>query len=218
VLVEITEQEPGKAPNVKKPIMRRGDKEGAVEILSIDVGNNEVRIRNGTIETNLVFEVAKSAPGPGPGVLGGPAPLPTAPVPLGAGSPSTAPMIISPNGVNSAGRANTGVSVYGGAANPAAPATGASYAATASAGFTLNSGAYNSSYGRPNTGLAANNAGIATFGAGVPTRELRTDPVAQNQQQKLDSYAGAQALKNFADQFNQSRNIPPLPVPQSRYH
>jgi len=74
--VEITEQEPGKTPNVKKPIMREGDREGSIEVISIDVVNNSVRIKNGGIETNVVFEVAKSSIGPTPGPGGPPTALP----------------------------------------------------------------------------------------------------------------------------------------------
>jgi len=50
-MVEITEQEAGKTPNVKKPIMRIGEKEGPVELLSIDIANNLIRIKNGPVET-----------------------------------------------------------------------------------------------------------------------------------------------------------------------
>src|SRR5260221_715110 len=61
VLLEVTEQEPGKAVNVKKPIMQLGEKDGMIEILEVDIARNHVKIRNGTVETNLTFEVAKAA-------------------------------------------------------------------------------------------------------------------------------------------------------------
>src|SRR5258706_3618307 len=77
-MLEITEQEAGKAANVKKPILRVGEREGPVEVLSIDVANAQVRIKNSGVETNLMFEVAKagnvrstvSAPNPAPGMSG----------------------------------------------------------------------------------------------------------------------------------------------------
>jgi len=39
---EITEQEQGKVPNIKKPMLREGEREGSIEVLSIDVANNQV--------------------------------------------------------------------------------------------------------------------------------------------------------------------------------
>src|SRR5207253_2205500 len=69
-LMEITEAEPGKAANVRRPIMREGDKDGTVEVISIDAANASVRIKNSGFETNLNFEVAKSG-----SVPGGPPPL-----------------------------------------------------------------------------------------------------------------------------------------------
>jgi len=84
VLLEVTEQEPGKAANVKKPILRQGEKDGMIEVLLIDVANNQVKIRNGTVETNITFEVAKASGGPAgglpsiPGLV--PPGLPTSPV------------------------------------------------------------------------------------------------------------------------------------------
>src|SRR3954462_2303284 len=45
-LLEITEQEPGKPANVRKPILREGERDGAVEVLSIDLEKNLVHIKN----------------------------------------------------------------------------------------------------------------------------------------------------------------------------
>ena len=123
VLLEITENEPGKPANVKRPILRQGDKEGTVEVVSIDVTNNSVRIRNGGVETNLVFEVAKagSTPAPvmamAPGMIPGLTPpphagLPTAPpAPTYPGMPPTPPG--SSPGANLPGRTGSGVTTYG---------------------------------------------------------------------------------------------------------
>jgi hypothetical protein len=59
-LLEVTENEPGKpAGQSKKPILREGEREGSIEVLSIDVNKNLVKIKNGSFETNLTFEVQK---------------------------------------------------------------------------------------------------------------------------------------------------------------
>jgi hypothetical protein len=75
VLLEIIEDGgKGAAGTAKKPILREGEREGSVEVLSIDVVKNTVRLRNSGVETNITFTVAKSsgpAPG-GPGVPGAP--------------------------------------------------------------------------------------------------------------------------------------------------
>jgi len=133
-------------------------------------------------------------------------------------------MIISPGGVNTAGRANTGVSTYNGAGTGAYPAATApvNYANNAAtyANAGVNSASYNNAnYGRATTGLNPLNSGIATYGAGnIPPRETRTDSASQAQQQRLDNYMGAAALQQTANEYNKAHNIPPLPVPKSLYH
>jgi len=223
VLLEVTEQEPGKAASVKKPILRRGEKEGTIEILTVDIANSEVRIRNGMVETNLTFEVAKSSGGPVPGapsIPGMVAPVPPPALPGAATSASAAgsPTIISPGGANAAGRANTGISVFGGAAAPV------NYASASAVNTASYNGAAN--YGRAatgltpvnNTGISAYNSGVSTYGGGnIPTRDVRTDPASSAQQQKIDNYDGAQALDKIANQYNQTHNIPPLPMPKPLY-
>ena len=74
-LLEIAEVEQGKN-NVRKPILCEGQRDGTVEVLSIDIVNNKVRIRNSDIETELTFEKLKTpsaAPTPG----GAPPPVPS---------------------------------------------------------------------------------------------------------------------------------------------
>ena len=129
-LLEITESEPGKGPTVNKRILREGDRDGSIEILAIDVANTSVRIKNGPVETNLVFEVAKAGPGT-PGGFPTPPPhqfVPPIPgSPMGAinpnspGAPNTgaSPYIVSPGG---GGRAGSGVTLTG-ATSPATPTT-----------------------------------------------------------------------------------------------
>jgi hypothetical protein len=95
---------------------------GSVEVLEIDVAKNLVRIRNGPLETNLTFEVAKTTAGPVPGAAP-PAPLP---FPGGASNPNTIhagganPTVISGNGANAGGG---GVTLVGGGSAPQAGPT-----------------------------------------------------------------------------------------------
>ena len=175
-LLEITEQEPGKQPTVNKRILREGERDGSVEVLSIDVVHTSVRIKNGTVETNVIFEVAKSSPGPtgptGPtGAMPPPISLPSISPP--AAPPSftsvpTAPAAATPLNIGGDGRerANTGVSFAGGtdlnpsaAANPFAPrgGVGTPYA--------------------QNVNVNPLSGGVSTYGAGAGSsvsRPLRT--------------------------------------------
>lgn len=122
-LLEITETEPGKAANVKRPILRQGEKDGSVEIVSIDVTNNSVRIRNGGIETNLVFEVAKASPTPGPAMAMAPGMVPGLNPQPHPGLPTPPPVPAYPGaltpppgslpGANAPGRAGSSVTTYG---------------------------------------------------------------------------------------------------------
>ncbi len=114
-LLEITEQEAGKAATPKKPILREGEALGSVEVLSIDIDKSIVRIRNGPIETNLTF-VAKTSPTGPTGSMPAPPP-PLNPNMLGG---AAAPTVISPN----AGAGRGGVTMAGGTT----PTTGAGVA------------------------------------------------------------------------------------------
>lgn len=116
-LLEVTETEPGKpaagqtAGQPKKPILREGERDGSIEVLSIDVEKNVVRIKNGSVETNLTFAEAKQGGGPPPGATPQPPSVPgynaaAAAAPGATGAPD-----------NNSGR---GVIVAG--ANPSTPA------------------------------------------------------------------------------------------------
>lgn len=123
VLLEIFD-EPGKAGTPKKPILREGERMGPIEVLSIDVAKNIVKIRNGNSETNLTFEVAKTTASPVPGAPPPPAPLPTPGMPQAGvpGQPGVgAPTVVGANAGNSGG---SGVTLVGGGATPATPAPG----------------------------------------------------------------------------------------------
>jgi hypothetical protein len=123
-LFEVTEQETGKTPNIKKPILREGERDGAIEVLSIDLAKNEVLIKNGTVETNVAFEVAKAtgAPTTLPVAATG---VPPAPVPVNYANPAmhnaAAPAAVAGGGTptiiggNNPGRNGSGVTTYGAA-------------------------------------------------------------------------------------------------------
>jgi|SRR5437867_2601532 len=128
VLLEIIE-EPGKGGGTAKrpPPMREGERLGPVEVLSIDVVKNTVRIRNSGVETNVSFPVVKSMPTPGgPGVPGAPPTFTPPPINVPQPHPqASAPTVISPNGANPAPGGGGGVTLVGGGSNPASPASGA---------------------------------------------------------------------------------------------
>src|SRR5437879_2945357 len=45
-LLEITEQEAGKTATTRRPILREGERDGAIEVLAIDLEKSLVKIRN----------------------------------------------------------------------------------------------------------------------------------------------------------------------------
>ncbi|HUR44902.1 MAG TPA: hypothetical protein VMZ27_03420 [Candidatus Saccharimonadales bacterium] len=110
-LLEITEQEPGKPANVVKPILREGDRVGSVEVVSIDLDKNLVRIKNGGQESDLKFadpstQTAKATPG---------VQTPPIPTPLphpGAPQAANGPTIISPGSADNSSRGSS-VAMYG---------------------------------------------------------------------------------------------------------
>jgi hypothetical protein len=184
--LEITEQEAGKPGTVNKPIMREGERVGSIEVVSIDVEKSTVLIRNGGVETNLMFEVQKSLAGPPT-----PAPLPGAPgapinagfnPPHHAGLPGAPPAanpaaIASPYSANSSGAG--GITILSGGTSPGSPST-----ATPAGNISVNP------YVNPNTGLPSVSGGIgvsipSTGGAiaennprVIPPRPIRTDAEA----------------------------------------
>jgi hypothetical protein len=85
-LLEVTETEAGKQTTPRKPILREGERDGSIEVLSIDVDKNLVRIKNGSFETNLTFAAVQQSGAPG--APGAPPPLPTLQPPPGAAAAS----------------------------------------------------------------------------------------------------------------------------------
>src|SRR3954452_12750072 len=82
-LIEITDQEPGKPANVRKPILREGERDGSIEVVSIDLEKNMVHIRNSGQELDLKFEDASKNPSTAAHPVSIPPPLtppPTAPM------------------------------------------------------------------------------------------------------------------------------------------
>jgi len=188
--------DPAKGGTPKRPApMRVGERQGPVEVLSIDVEKNMVTIRNSNVETNLTFEVAKATGAvPIPGVPSVPTPLPMAGVHTpGAGSPT----VISANGNSSGGG---GVTLVGGGSTGSAPGSGPAV------------------YGGPATPTASA-AGIpSALGSdsglrSIPSRPLRTDansgPPMTREQAKLLISAQNAAYAVQAQQGGVA--FPPIP-------
>lgn len=122
-LLEITETEAGKTATVRKPILREGERDGSIEVVSINMEQSLVRIRNAGLETNLSFEAPKlsAAAPPVAGYGASPPPL-TVPPPgfsppnAAAQHPGVAPSVpifgnsVPAGGANSAVGARTGIS------------------------------------------------------------------------------------------------------------
>jgi hypothetical protein len=172
-LLEITEpnQPPAKgqaaaAAKTERPILAEGEKAGDVEVLSIDLDKNIVRIRNGNIEADLTFEVPKSAATPGqPGQpqLGQPyqAGIPNAGVPGAPGQPQNQPTVISASGPGN----GSGVTLMGGGAT-----------ATNAAGSSVTTYGGSATTGVPSP--LGTESGLRT----IPSRTMRTNPGDQQQQ------------------------------------
>lgn len=87
-LLEVTETEPGKQAaqsQPKKPILREGERDGSIEVVSIDVEKSMVRIKNGGFETNLTFEALKQSGGGAPGAPAAAPPALSASIPAPTG-------------------------------------------------------------------------------------------------------------------------------------
>jgi len=216
-LLEIVEQEPGKPATPKKPILREGERLGSIEVVSIDVEKSVVKIRNGGIETNLTFEVAKSSsPAPGaPGAYPAPAnpgalPLSTAIPsfnPAAAVHPAGSPTIISPNSSYDSGGRGSGVTVFGGgnSPTPAAGVTQPSFPGTPALGG-------NSTYGGSTYGGNQYGAGIPGSAIVPPQRQVRTDSSATAAPQAMTAEQAA-LLHKLHNEINQGRAIVPPPLP-----
>ena len=83
-ILEVTDGASGKAMT-RKPILREGEQDGPIHVLAIDIEKSLVRIRNGTVETNLTFSPLKHSEGEAMAAVGAtknkslPPPLPLPP-------------------------------------------------------------------------------------------------------------------------------------------
>jgi hypothetical protein len=144
--LEITEQatpgakpQPGQpaGPTVHRPILNESEAAYGVEVLSIDIERNLVKIRNNGAESELTFEAPKpsgtGAPGPGgqhpgmqqppPGINPAAAQAQQATV-ISSGNAQTASsggVTLYGGGATTAAGNNAGVTTYGGAAAPPRP-------------------------------------------------------------------------------------------------
>lgn len=215
-LLEITEQEPGKAQTIRKPILKEGERDGGLEVVSIDIEKSIVRIRQGGSETNITFETPKLTGGPAPAAPGFPPP------PLAAGMPG-APAAFSPAnaGFNNSGR-NGGVNTYG---NTASSAMASSRGAAAGAYGGYGAGGYGAApnYGAasgypvstPSAALGAVNGGTGLGSALV--RPIRTDSSASPSAPAAPVDPAKQYLEMAIDHEIHSgggaKAYPPLPPP-----
>jgi hypothetical protein len=179
-ILEITEQEAGKAGTVKKPILREGERDGSIEVVAIDVEKSIVLIRNGGVETNLIFEVQKSPAGPPT-----PSPLPGAPgapmtagfnPPHHAGFPGAPPAanpvaVASPNSAHSSGAG--GITILSGGTSPGSPSTATPAGNVSVSGFNASV--------NPNIPAASGGIGVSIPSTGgpvpgvIPSRPIRTE-------------------------------------------
>jgi hypothetical protein len=202
--LEIVEQAPPKGGTPvppRRPILGAGDREGDVEVLSIDIGRNVVKIRNGAVESELTFEERKpSGPTPTGHVAGSPAPVASP----AAGQPIIVSSSESRGGITMAGggggfQGNTaGVSSYGGTTQTTPGNFGGL-----------------SSYG------GVNPAPLGALGSGsalptIPSRTIRTPTVAQNTQKPVDIDQQELILEANRMHFQQNPNKPGPPIPPTR--
>jgi hypothetical protein len=206
-LLEIIEQEPGKAGNPRKPILREGERDGSVEVLSIDVERNLVTIRNGPVETNITFEVQKSAPTtPGLPVLAAASPPAlTSPVPSPPNMGSSPTIITRDGGLNPSGGST--VTIIGANSTPTTP-TGIPLASSTPYGGTATA-----AYG---AGAAANTAfGSAQGGLKIPSRPVRTETASLGHEQPPLPRDQQAVLIELNRELNRGNpKFPPLPPTQ----
>ena len=171
VFLEMTEQQPAGKPAATpiRAMLGEGDREGDIEVVSIDIDRSVVRIRNSGAESELTFEVAKPAPSTpaGQAAASAASAAPAAPA-------SSQPIIISSSesrgGVTMAGgggafQGNTaGVTSFGGS-TPMAPG---------------NSGGVSSYGGISPTGFSPSGSPALAGSPSIPSRVLRTPQATES--------------------------------------
>ena len=206
VLLEITVQQKGKQAEIKKPILRVGEREGSIEIVSVDVDKGIVQVRNRGELTKLTFEKSKAKPAPTTVAKGRRAPyipgrraVSTTRRPTRTAAMATTgnqPIVISSGSGRS--QKSGGVMVLGG--TPAATTPAAATRTTARVGNV----APHRTYTRPPT-----TAGLRT----IPTRPVRTQrPPSTSKRTSIDPAQQLLILK--AQQLRyQQQGIPAPPLP-----
>jgi len=210
-LLEITEQEAGKTATTRKPILHAGERDGSVEVISIDVEKSLVRVRNGNIETNLGFELPKlaasapSAPGGVPSPLGVPTSASFSPPNPGAPGRGSAVTVFG----NSSGG---GVTSFGGGASASSMGSASTFGSGQSAYGS------SSAYGGAGTygALSSPTLGATANGIQIPSRALRTDtpPAPGVPQPEIDP--AKQYLQMMVDHeihAQAGHSYPPIPPP-----
>jgi hypothetical protein len=188
-LLEVTEQgtaKPGQPASgtVYRPILAETEGAFGVEVLSIDVEKNIVRIRNNGAESDLTFEAPKLSGGPASGALGNQG-QPSGQPPRGASINSAAeqqPMVISSQNAQTTG--GGGVTMLGGSTTAGAP---------------NNSGV--STYGGTTPSVPSplgTDGGLRT----IPSRTIRT-PTGGTEQQPVDP--AQQAIMMEAQRLRQQQ-------------
>jgi len=206
-LLEITEQEPGKTATTRRPILQQGERDGAVEVLSIDVEKSLVKIRNAGNETNISFEVPKiAASAAAPAGTVAPAGFPPPP------ATASTPTVISPaNAASNNLDRGSGVTIVGGGTTGSAAGSVASYGGNSGVNPAATPGVSLAGYTPP--GSAANS--ISGLSA-IPSREIRTDsPATVTPSQPAD---GAKQYLNWHLQHEIHTSLgrpfpPPPPLP-----
>jgi hypothetical protein len=205
--LEITEQatpgakpQPGQppGPTVHRPILIESEAAYGVEVLSIDIERNLVKIRNNGAESELTFEAPKPSGGmqqqqPAPGI----------------NSASAQPTVISSGSANTQTTTTGGVTLYGG---------GTAAAAANNAGVTTYGAAATvpSPLGTDNNLRSIPSRTIRTPGG--PNPDQPSDPAQQAilmeaqrlRQQQLEKYRGQQPPLPQPPQFQNGGNPQPV--------
>jgi hypothetical protein len=223
--LEMTEQQPAGKPagTPIRAMLGEGDREGDIEVVSINIEQNIVKIRNGTIESELTFEVPKSTPTP----TGRAAPN-TAAATSPAAPASSQPIIISSSesrgGVTMAGGGggfegnSAGVTSFGGSTPMVAGNSGgiSSYGGVSPAGG-------------PGFGSLANPALGNSPGslASIPSRTIRTpltvgqtkaiDPEQQMLMMEANRIRNEQVAQNLKARGMGPPPLPPTPLSRELY-
>ena len=134
--------QPGKAVSEQSLMLNEGQREGDVEVLSINAAQRTVSLKNGG--TSLTLNMKDDAEKPVPG-----ASIPTAVHPLGRGIPGVLPAIPGHPTVPAVGSAGGGTTTFGGSSAQNISAFGSTPTAGAAAGARLKLICLREPYARP---------------------------------------------------------------------